>query len=323
MLAASSTIKASAASDVDVVEKNQMGGVEPVLLVGPPMCQTFCGVITTMMRDANRVSEVKYKNFVEQCVGHLPGNAGRLFFHENLWDRWSRGLSLVKKMAESDGMHKTKSELCRSQSTMCSPRTGSCFKSKSEYVTEELGMCCCNKEKRTKTHVKNVMMMVLRGLSYIAFTDSDSTIGSKEVGRTVEESNVMDNISVVVFDTRLLRESRQMEIDFVNQLDVYWKRPRQWALSRPVIPTRMVNERYSRLREKEFEWTSSVVKSLTGMLEVNQLVYRSRLCARELKRSGSDVECAMLGASPRKIRSLDASGARRMAGTVSGDCATT
>ena len=25
-------------------------------------------------------------------------------------------------------------------------------------------MCCCNKEKRTKIHVKNVMMVVLRGL---------------------------------------------------------------------------------------------------------------------------------------------------------------
>ena len=76
----------------------------------------------------------------------------------------SCGLSFVKKMAESDGMLKTKSELCRSESTMCSPRTGSCFKSKSEYFTEELGMCCCNKEKRTKIHVRNVMMMVLRGL---------------------------------------------------------------------------------------------------------------------------------------------------------------
>ena len=141
-----------------------MGGEKPVLLIGSPMFQTFCGVITTMMRDANRVSEVKYKNFVEQCVRHLPGNAGRLFLHENLWDRWSRGLSFVKKMAESDDMHKMKSELCRPHSTICFPRTGSCFKSKSEYVTEEFGMCCCNKEKRTKIHVKNGMVMVLRGL---------------------------------------------------------------------------------------------------------------------------------------------------------------
>ena len=54
------------------------------------------------------------------------------------------------------------------------------------------------------------------------------------------------------------------------------------------------------------------------MLEANQLEYRSRVCEKELKRLGFDVECAMLGASPRKIRSMDASGARRMAGTVSG-----
>ena len=38
-----------------------MGGEKPVLLIGSPMCQTFCGVITTMMLDANRVSEAKYK----------------------------------------------------------------------------------------------------------------------------------------------------------------------------------------------------------------------------------------------------------------------
>ena len=156
VLATSSTIKASAASDVDVVEKNQMGGEKPV-----SMCQTICGVITTIMRDAIRVSEVKYKNFVEQCVRHLPGNAG------------TRGLRFVKKMAESDGMHKTKSELCRSQSATCSSRTGSCFKSKSEYVTEELGMCCCNKEKRTKIHVKNVAMMMLRGLKRETLCEGD------------------------------------------------------------------------------------------------------------------------------------------------------
>ena len=78
--------------------------------------------------------------------------------------------------------------------------------------------------------------------------DSVKAIGSKEVGRVLEESNVMDSISVVVFDTRLLRESRQRKIDFVNQLDVYYRRPRQWALSSPVIPTRRVD-----LREKDFE----------------------------------------------------------------------
>ena len=82
--------------------------------------------------------------------------------------------------------------------------------------------------------------------------------------------NVMDCISVVVFDTRLLRESRQTDNDFVNQLNVYYRRPRQWE---------------------------SFV-GMTGMLEANQLEYHSRLCEKELKRSGSNVECAMLGASP-------------------------
>ena len=122
-LAASSPKEASAASDADVFEKNQMGGENLVLLIGSPMCCIIIiesqnvverhvrrpgghGVITTMMRDANRVSEVKYKNFVEQCVRHLPGSAGILFLHENLWNRWSRRLSFVKKMAESVGMHK-------------------------------------------------------------------------------------------------------------------------------------------------------------------------------------------------------------------------
>ena len=48
------------------------------------------------------------------------------------------------------------------------------------------------------------MMTVLRGCV--------KATGSKEVGRAVEESNVMGSISVVVFDTRFLRESRQMEM---------------------------------------------------------------------------------------------------------------
>ena len=56
--AARSAKEASAASDADVFEKNQMGGEKLVLLIGSPMCQTFRGVVTTMMRDANRVSEV-------------------------------------------------------------------------------------------------------------------------------------------------------------------------------------------------------------------------------------------------------------------------
>ena len=142
-------------------------------------------------------------------------------------------------MAESDGMHKTQSELHRSQLLMCFPRTRSFFKSKSEHVTEELGMCCCNEEKRIKINVKNVMMMVLRGLK--RETDSMKANGSKEVGRIGEESNAMDSIRVMEFDPRVLREPRWMEIDFVNHLDVHRERPRQWASSIPVIPTKWVD----------------------------------------------------------------------------------
>ena len=108
-------------------------------------------------------------------------------------------------------------------------------------------------------------------LSYVAFTESESTIDSKEVGRVGEESNAMDSISVE-FDTRLLREWRQMEIDFENQSDVYCKRPMQCPVK--------------------------------GMLEASQREYRSRLCERELKRSGSDIECATLSPLARKIRSF-------------------
>ena len=160
-LAASSAKEAFAASNADVVKKNQMGGEKPVLLIGSPMRCIIAiksqNVVDRRVklpgRNANRVSEVKYKNFVEQCVRHseekemyqVLGNAGRMFLNENLWDRWPRGLSFVKKMAESDGVHEKQSEFCRSQSTTCSSRRGTCFKSKSEYVAEELSMCCCNK----------------------------------------------------------------------------------------------------------------------------------------------------------------------------------
>ena len=109
------------------------------------------------------------------------------------------------------------------------------------------------------------MMMVFRGLkresdgvedcdgpgiwmtpSHVTFTDSESTIGSKEVGRAVEESNVM----VVRWClTQDCCESRD--------------RWRQWALSSPVIQTRRVDERCSRLCEKELKRLSSSVKCAT------------------------------------------------------------
>ena len=79
--------------DADMVEKDQMGGEKPVSSIASPMCQTYCGVIMIMMRDANSVSEVRCENLVERCVRHpeekemchVMRNA-----REDLWNKWSR-----------------------------------------------------------------------------------------------------------------------------------------------------------------------------------------------------------------------------------------
>ena len=232
-LAASSVMEASVASSADMVEKEHMGEQKPVSSIGSPMCLTFFDLIMAM-RDANGVSEVKFEKLVERCVRHpeengmdeVERNAGMLLLQENLWDRWSRGLSFVKEMAERDDAHKTKSELCRSQSTLCFLQKGSCFKSRSEYVIEEWSMCCCNNDGQTWIHV-NKFMIVSRGLK--RGMASVKVIGSTEVGGVRWEPNVMnsdehtkefqsvfDSMSVVELDPRLLRESRQTEIDFVS-----------------------------------------------------------------------------------------------------------
>ena len=186
--AASSTMAASAASDADMAEKNQIGEEKPVLLISSPVCcitmiksQNVVGKTCKMSRrtgcdhddDAGckQSEQSQVQNFVQQCARHLeeqeicpvPGNAGRLFLHQNLWDRWSRGLSFAMKMSDGPDVGETQRELCRYHLAMSSPRRGSCFESKSEYVTEELSMCCCNKDERTKTHVNNVMLMFSRG----------------------------------------------------------------------------------------------------------------------------------------------------------------
>ena len=44
---------------------------------------------------------------------------------------------------------------------------------------------------------------------------------------------------MVEFDPRVLRESRQMEIDFVNQLDVHLRRQTQRASGVLFIPTKL------------------------------------------------------------------------------------
>ena len=96
---------------------------EPVLLMGSPMCRAFSTLIE--LTQAGKPSEVELKSLVERCVTHLKfcfrmyetqRNSGRLFLHEHPWDAWSRGLSFVNEMAEKDGVHKTKGDLCGQES---------------------------------------------------------------------------------------------------------------------------------------------------------------------------------------------------------------
>ena len=167
------------------------------------------------------------------------------------------------------------------------------------------------------------MVAVLKALK--REIDSVKSIGSMEVGVTCEEPNVLeldeyaeelqnvfDNISGVRLDPVLLSASRKVDIDdFMNRLEVYRKRPRNWAKDKGihVIPTKWVD--VNRGDDKRPE-------------------YWSRLCGIELKRwdptmprtfaSMGPLECVMFslakalmwkrgasGATTRKILFLDAS----------------
>ena len=81
----------------------------------------------------------------------------------------------------------------------------------------------------------------------------------------------------------------------MNRLDVYRKRPRQWASSIPVIPMQWVDVNEGGAK---------------------QLEYRSRLYGKEFERWNPTVECAMFGPSSRKIMFLDAARACCLAGAT-------
>ena len=134
---------------------------EPVLLIGSPMCRAFSTLVE--LAQAGKPSEVELKSLVERCVTHLKfcfrmyemqRNAGRLVLHEHPWDARSRGLSFVKELAEKDGVHKTKGDLCRFQLTTNSFEKGSSFMSNSECIIEELGKRCYNKGGQAKNRCK-------------------------------------------------------------------------------------------------------------------------------------------------------------------------
>ena len=158
--------------------------------------------------------------------GNVP-----LFLHENLWERFSRGLSFAMKMEEGPDVRETQSDLRQSQSTMCSPKKGSCVKSRSECAIEELSKCCWSEDGRARDHMKNVVMNVSGGVKREIY--SLKVIGSNEVGGVGEKSNfmyrdeytnqvqyVVGRTSAVEHDPRLLRVSRPTEIHVVNQLEV-------------------------------------------------------------------------------------------------------
>ena len=91
-----------------------------MLLIGsPPMCRAFSTLIE--LTQAGKLSEVEFRSLVERCVTYpkfcftmyeTQRNAGRLFLHEHPWDAWSCGLSFFNEMAEKDGVHGTKGDLC-------------------------------------------------------------------------------------------------------------------------------------------------------------------------------------------------------------------
>ena len=66
-------------------------------------------------------------------------------------------------MAEKDGVHKTKGDLCRFQLATNSIEKGSWFVSKSECIIEELGKRCCNKSGQAKNHMRNFVVAVCKG----------------------------------------------------------------------------------------------------------------------------------------------------------------
>ena len=105
---------------------------------------------------------------------------------------------------------------------------------------------------QAKNRKKNFVVAVLKGLK--REIDSLTAIGSMEVGVTCEEPNVLeldeyaeelqnvfDSISGVRLDPELLSALKNVEIDFMNRLEVYRKRPKNWAKDNGmhVIPTKM------------------------------------------------------------------------------------
>ena len=108
------------------------------------------------------------------------------------WDAWSRVIvSFVKEMAEMDGVHQTKGELCRlSVGNKQLSRRDLWFMSNSECVIEELSMRGYNRDGQVKNHMNNCVVGCVEGPEERQRLNSVKAIGPMEVGVTCQEPNV-------------------------------------------------------------------------------------------------------------------------------------
>ena len=142
--------------------------------------------------------------------------------------------------------------------------------------------------------------------------DSAKAIGSLEIGVSCEEPNVLeldeyteellhvfDSISGIRLDPKLLRVSRQVELDFMSWLGVYRKRPGMWATDRAFQLSRRSGWRTpssQRIELERWDVTPGTFASM-GPLERVMFLFTKAL----MWKPGAS------GPSARKIMFLDAS----------------
>ena len=130
------------------------------------------------------------------------------------------------------GVHRTKGDLCLFQLATNSIEKGSWFRLNSECTIEELSRRCYNRDGQAKSHMKNFVIAVLKGLK--REIDSVKAVGFKEVGVICVEPIVLEldgyaeelrhvfgNISRVRLDPERLRALRKVAIDFMSRLYMY------------------------------------------------------------------------------------------------------
>ena len=197
-------------------------------------------------------------------------------------------LESIKKMGQRDDVHQTKGDLCRFQLTMRSLEQGFRFMSTSRCIIEELSVRCNIRDEQALRYMKKFRAGCVelpeegdRLCKSERFDGSWGHLrGAQRLMSTRRSCVMYDSASGVRLDPELLRSSRKVEIDFMNRLEVYRKRPRNWAKDKGihVSPTKCVDVNEGDAERPE---------------------YRSRLGGKELKRwegtsaSMGPFECVM------------------------------